>query len=499
MSRFPLSLLPPAWRRPLLAAALAVALSPAPAAAELPTLGGQYSGTLTATEEQELGERFLRQARSQLRFLSDHEVTSFIRHVGRRIVAQTSFRAYPFRFHVVADSRLNAFAVPGGHIFVHTGLIETAESLDELAGVIAHEVAHITQRHIARRMASAQRTQLSTLLLAMAGIAAGMQGQGEAAEALIMGAGAYNQEQMLAYSRDHEREADRLGIQYLARAGYEPEGLPAFLARLQDWSQLQGASAAPYLSTHPLTGERVADAQGRVEQLRGAANIEPVSEAAFQRIRAKTRALTRDPAEAVAHFRDRVAEDSQDAAGRYGLGVALARAGHTERATEVLRELVSDHPEEVAYRGELGNLLLQNDRPGKAAENFRAGLERHPGDPHLRERLARALLASDQPDEARTMARRLVRDHPRQAEAHRLLAAAYDQLDQPIEAHRAEAEARWHSGRRGAALQQLRLAERLARERNSPLLGQIQARIRELEPDKPANADSDSQSGPAEP
>jgi predicted Zn-dependent protease len=461
--------------------------------AELPTLGGQHGGTLTAAEERQLGQQFLRQAQSQLRFLSDHEVTSFVRHMGRRIVAQTNFRAYPFQFHVVADSRLNAFAVPGGHIFVHTGLIETADTLDELAGVIAHEVAHITQRHIARRMASAQRTQLSTLLLALAGIAAGMQGQGEAAEALILGAGAYNQQQMLAYSRDHEREADRLGIQYLARAGYDPEGLPHFLEKLQDWSQLQGSSPAPYLSTHPLTGERVADARGRVEQLQGTGATEPLSEAAFQRIRAKTRALTAPPEEAVAHFRARVAKGSQpNTPDRYGLAIALARAGHTAEAERALQELVSDHPETVAFHRELGNLQLRNGKAGQATESFRAALERHPGDPHLQGRLARALLADDQPRKAREMARQLVREHPERPEAHQLLASAYDRLDQPIEAHRAEAEARWRSGHRSAALQQLRLAERLARERGSPLLEQIQARIRELEPDQGQGADTEA-------
>lgn len=477
-------------------AALLLATSP-PVHAELPTLGGQHGGTLTATEERQLGERFLRQARAQLRFLEDQEVASFVRHVGRRIVAQTDFRAYPFQFHVVADSRLNAFAVPGGHVFVHTGLIETADSLDELAGVIAHEVAHITQRHIARRMASAQRTQLSTLLLAMAGIAAGMQGQGEAAEALILGAGAYNQQQMLAYSREHEREADRLGIQYLARAGYDPAGLPNFLEKLQDWSQLQGTSPAPYLSTHPLTGERVADAQGRVEQLQGTGEAEPLSEAAFQRIRAKTLALTAAPTEAVTTFRERVADHPDDAPAHYGLAVALARAGHTGEAQRILQGLVSDHPETVAFHRELGELRLRRgDAPG-ASESFRAALQRHPGDPHLRQRLARALLADDQARAARDMAQQLVREHPQRAAAHQLLASAHDRLGQPIEAHRAEAEARWQQGRRGAALQQLRLAERLARERGSPLLGQIQARIRELEPDRSRSA-GDGNGGPIE-
>ncbi|MFB6259679.1 MAG: M48 family metallopeptidase, partial [Thiohalorhabdaceae bacterium] len=276
-------------RRRALALGLALLLAlPLPVAAELPSLGSQTGGELTATQEVEIGQRFLAQAR--------RELVEFVRLLGNRVAAQADFDAYPFQFYVVKDARLNAFAVPGGHIFVHSGLIERSDSVSELAGVLAHEVAHITQRHMARQVAASKRSQASSLLLVAAAVLAGMQGYGEAATGLVAGASAYSQQEMLAYSRSHEREADRLGIQYLAEAGFNPDGLPRFLKKLQSWSQLQGQAPPPYLSTHPLTGERVADARGRASQL-GAGGNAPLGETTFTRIKARLEAVTADSPE----------------------------------------------------------------------------------------------------------------------------------------------------------------------------------------------------------
>lgn len=475
----------PRWRRRL-AALLAVALVclPLPATADdLPALGGNTGGTITAAKEREIGQRFLAQARERLTFVHDREVLDYVRTLGYRVSSQTDFHAYPFHFYVVKDSSLNAFAVPGGHIFVHSGLVETARTPDELAGVLAHEVAHITQRHMARQAAAGRQTQLSSLLLIMAGILAGMQGEGEAAEALVMGAGAYSQQEMLAYSRAHEREADRLGIKYLTAAGFDPEGLPGFLKRLQSWSQLQGATPAPYLSTHPLTQERVADARSRASQLGKNGGPPPLGADTFRRIQARLEAGTADSPEAAYDlFRQRQAESPEDPAARYGLALAAERSGRTGEALRLLRELVEAHPEEVAYRQTLGEILLQADRAGDAAVAFRGALDRRPESPELRRLLGQARLAQGRPEQARRILLELTRDHPDSAAAHHALAEAYSRLDRPVDAHREEAEARWLAGERASALEQLRLAERLAKERGSSQLPRIRARIQELEP-----------------
>ncbi len=470
-------------QRRLAAAILALLLPLTGGADTLPALGGHTGGEITAAQEREIGQRFLAQARRQLSFVRDKEVLGYIRTLGHRVAAQTDFHAYPFHFYVVKDSRLNAFAVPGGHIFIHSGLVEAAQTPDEVAGVLAHEVAHITQRHMARQVSASKQTQLSSLLLVMAGILAGMQGEGEAAEALVIGAGAYSQQEMLAYSRAHEHEADRLGIRYLAAAGFDPEGLPGFLERLRAWSQLQGAAPAPYLSTHPLTGSRIADARSRARQLGEGDGTTPLGDDTFRRIQARLQARTADsPQAAYAELRQRAEDHPKDAAARYGLALAAQRSGRSEEAISLLRGLVGAHPEEVVYRQTLGEVLIQAARPGKAAATFEAALERRPDDPELRQQLGQARLEEGKTGEAKRILLELTRDYPESASAHSALAEAYSRLDRPIEAHRQEAEARWLAGQPAEALEQLRLAERLAKEQDSPQLPRIRARIQELEP-----------------
>ena len=472
-------------RRAFIAAAMTLlsVFLPAQAAADnLPSLGGNRGGDLTAAQEREIGQQFLQQARRQLTFVRDPEVLEYVRTLGQRVAAQTDFHAYPFHFYVIRDPSLNAFAVPGGHIFLHSGLIQTADSAAEVAGVLAHEVAHITQRHMARQMAAGKQSQLSSLLLVAAGILAGMQGQGEAAEALVFGAGAYSQQEMLAYSRAHEREADRLGIQYLTAAGFAPEGLPNFLRKLQTWSQLQGAAPPAYLSTHPLTGERIADAAGRARQLQGDGGT-PLGQETFARIKVRLRAMTADsPEQAYQHFQQRVSEAPEDASARYGLALAAQRSGRLGEGVDELNHLVASHPEVVAYRRTLAEFQLQAGNPEAAIDALKAALERRPGDPALRETLGQALLAKGQAKPARELLLEVTRDYPQRAQGHSALAEAYTRMGQSIEAHRAEAEARWLRGQRTEALEQLRLAKRLAKDQGSPQLTQIEARIQELTP-----------------
>ncbi|KPV41117.1 hypothetical protein AN478_04220 [Thiohalorhabdus denitrificans] len=458
-----------------------LALAPPAAADQLPSLGSQSGGALTATQEQQIGQEFLAQARRELTFVEDPEVLGYVRAIGHRIAAQTDFDAYPFHFYVVEDPSLNAFAVPGGHIFLHSGLIEATDSAAELAGVLAHEIAHITQRHLARQVAASQETQLQSLLLVLAGVMAGMQGQGEAAQALVAGASAYSQQEMLSYSRSHEHEADRLGVGYLARSGFEPEGLPAFLEELQNWSSLQGQAPPAYMSTHPLTRDRISDARNRASRMRAAAESTPLGEGTYQRVRARVQAVTAEsPEQAYRRFAEQVEDDPQDQAARYGLSLAARFTGRTEEALDLLRDLIEQAPEEVAYRGSLAEALLEAGRPEEAIRSLRAALERRPGAPELREQLGRAQLAAGDAEAARDILKEVTRDHPRRASSHRALGEAYSRLGDSIRAHRAEAEARWIAGQRAEALQQLRLAERLAQEQGSDQLGQIQARIQEL-------------------
>ena len=222
-------------------------------------LGGlmrpQPCGALTLSEEKELGKKILEQIRERMPLIEDMEILGYVQSVGNRIARQVGTTQYQYRFFVMDESVPNAFAVPGGYIFVYRGLIELLTTEGELAGILAHELAHIQGQHINRRM---QESQIATIA-ALAGIvASAFLGMGTAAsQALAMGSLAGAQSYQLQFSRENEEEADQLGFRYLIAAGYAPEEMASAMRRLNEGTVRAGSNFASYLSTHPALGERV--------------------------------------------------------------------------------------------------------------------------------------------------------------------------------------------------------------------------------------------------
>jgi beta-barrel assembly-enhancing protease len=215
------------------------------------TLNGCASGfnLVSVDEEWEMGQQLERDVAQQVDVLNDATLTSYVNQIGQRIVSQTELRNRPWRFYVVRDDAINAFNVPGGLVYVNTGLIAAADNTAELAGVIAHEVAHGAARHGTQRM-----TQAYGLNVAAALLLGQDPGLGSQIAAQIAGGGA-----IAKFSRDDEREADVRGVRYMARAGYNPEGMATMFAKLMADRQRRPSSVEQFFSTHPLTEERVAD------------------------------------------------------------------------------------------------------------------------------------------------------------------------------------------------------------------------------------------------
>lgn len=236
----------------------------------LPNLGSTADSELSPLQEQKLGEQLMTQVRSDSSFLSDPELTEFLNHLGYTLVSRAKTNTYSFHFFPIRDSSLNAFALPGGFIAVHTGTIIAAKNESELAGVMAHEIGHVAQRHIARMIESQQGNlalTLGSILLAILAARAGGNSGGHAAAAIAMGSQAAMIQSQLNYSQDAEREADRVGLQTLYSAGFDPKGMEGFFARLQANNHFYESAAPAYLSTHPLTVERMADMENRTRQL----------------------------------------------------------------------------------------------------------------------------------------------------------------------------------------------------------------------------------------
>lgn len=253
----------------------------------LPSLGDAGGAELSVQDERRLGALIMKDYRAFGAVNNDLEITAYISRLGNKIVQAASESPSNFEFFLVTDKSVNAFAMPGGYIGVHTGLIAASQTESELASVLAHEVGHVTQRHIARRFGQQKQTSLvATAAMIAALLVAGSNPQ--AASGLMAAGAGYSIDQQLSFSRDAEREADRVGFLTLQQAGFDTQGMVDFFGRLQTASRLYENNAPSYLRTHPLTTERIADIRNRAGLERGSNRAQVQSSLEFELIRVKS-------------------------------------------------------------------------------------------------------------------------------------------------------------------------------------------------------------------
>lgn len=235
--------------------------------------GGGGFNLISIEEEWQLGQQLSQEIARQVRINNDPAINSYIRNMGQRIVAQTNMANLPWNFYVVDDPSINAFAVPGGHVYVHTGLIANSDNASELAGVMAHEISHVLARHSTEQISRQYGLQM------LASVVLG-QNPGQLAQiaASIVGTGA-----MARFSREAEREADELGIQAMHRAGYNPAGMATMFEELLEHRQSSPGRIEQFFSTHPVTEDRIRDARNRAQRLGTGGTV--TDEPAFQDIR----------------------------------------------------------------------------------------------------------------------------------------------------------------------------------------------------------------------
>jgi predicted Zn-dependent protease len=298
---------------------LLACLAPTVLAEGLPDLGEASSADLSPQMERRVGETIMRDIRlREPSYIDDVEVAAYLNALGARLSAATPEAARNFEFFALRDATLNAFALPGGYIGVHSGLILAAQTESELAGVLSHEMAHVTQKHLARLMGKQNQAQVAQWLAVAVAVLAARSSPDVSQAAMVAGTAAGVQT-MLNYSRDFEREADRIGIQTLERAGFDVRGMASFFERMQKFGRLYENNAPGYLRTHPLTVERIGDMENRILQ----ANYRQVADTVdFQLVRAKLRAGLGTPQEAVTEFESQLKDRKylSEAAARYGLG-----------------------------------------------------------------------------------------------------------------------------------------------------------------------------------
>lgn len=442
----------------VLLASMLVRPVPAQINTHLPDLGDSSQAGFSPAMERRVGEQVMREIRFREKtYVNDAELEDYLNRIGNRLVVASGSTDPAYTFFAMRDPSINAFAMPGGLVGVHTGLLLASQSESELASVLAHEIAHVQQRHIARMLQQHGNATVLVLLSLVAAILAS-RSNSQVTEALVVGGQAAAIQQQLGFSREHEQEADRMGLQILDAAGFDVRGMPSFFERMRSANRINETGGAPgYLRTHPLTVDRIADTAGRAREM-PYRQVQDSLDYTF--LRAKVDADTGTGREALARLLAREATRPTDVAARwYGLSRAYLRERELAKADEALARLRETNIRHATIESLAIDLASAKGQHQQAAEMSRAARVQYPGYRALQYREAEAWLAAKRPQEAL----RAVGEHlagSKDATLFELQARAYAALNQPVLQHRALAELYVLQGSLPAAIDQLQIAQR---------------------------------------
>ena len=445
----------------------------------LPDLGDASSSVLSPQLERKLGESVMRDIRlNEPNFVDDPEINDYLNSLGYKLLSAAPGARLDFEFFAVREPTINAFALPGGFVGVHTGLLTSADTESELASVLAHEITHVTQHHIARLFGAQKQMQLPAMIAMFAAMLAARSRPDLATGVAMVAQGAAISGQ-LSYSRDFEREADRIGFQTLQAAGFDVRGMPAFFEKLQRFTRISDDGLAPgYLRSHPLTADRVADAQNRAQNAPYHQHADSIE---FHLVRARLRAESMEPREAVAYFKSVLADRrfANETAAHYGLAVALLRNRQMAEAraeTEKLRAGPVKNPMIDALAGRV--LQAAGDKPGSIVL-IKDAMARNPYYRPLVYSYVDALLEDNRPAEAMTVLNEQVRLYPQNWQLLGMQAKAYAALGKRLQQHKALAEVHVLQGNLAAAVEQLQMAQ-TAGDGNFYEMSAVEARLKEI-------------------
>jgi len=445
---------------------------------ELPEIGDPTGTLMTPQQEKELGAAFYRKLHAELEVSQDPEVNDYIQSIGQKLAGSSDNPAQAFHFFVVSDPTVNAFAGPGGYIGVNSGLILTSEAESELASVLAHEIAHVTQRHLYQTFQAAGRLALPTAAAMLAAILLGAK-SAQLGQAALMAAQAANLQYQINFTRDNEAEADRVGMQILSKSDFDPRAMPTFFERMQQSTRFVGRELPEFLLTHPVTVSRISDTRGRAEQF---PYRQYPDSFAYQLVRAKLRVQTAArPQDALNYFKAVSGQGTklQQDVSAYGLALALIANARAGDAKPILQRLMEAYPDQPHFANALASAEREAKNYPRAIQLYESALQRFPENRALTLSYVRALLTTGKAQQARKLLQEHARHHPPTPEVYSLIAQAYSQLGNDAESHRYVAESYYASGQNRAAILQLRLAKKTAGD-NFYLNSVIDERLKQL-------------------
>lgn len=467
---------------------------------QLPDLGDPSTASLSPDMEKRLGDRIMRSIRRDPDYVSDPLLNDYLNSLGYKLVQAARRQniagsngagtfATGFELFGVRDRSINAFAMPGGYIGVHTGLLVQSDTESELASVLGHEIGHVMQRHIARGITNQDQSMWIALAsMVLAGLAATK--SGDAAAALAMGGQGAAVANQLSFSRGAEREADRVGFQIMTAAGFDPQGMPDFFQRLQRVMGISDNSVPAYVRTHPLTSERIADMQDRVRHV-AARKVSNTPDYEFARVRARVlqEPTPNDLRNVLAVFQAQVANAStvRLPAVYYGMAFANQKLGRFQDADKALaeaRRLYGNIPGATSGTPMLDVMAVElarsEGRTQDALAQAAATLKAFPLSHAAAVAYADTLLAARKLDEAVAFLRSRTREESGRSEWWEMLARAYAAQGKQLQQHQALAEKYAMDGSYQAAIEQLQIA-RKASDGDFYTLSEVDARLHQLQ------------------
>ena len=452
-------------------------------AVDLPRIGEPADTALSPLEEQKIGARVTAELYAHDYILEDPEITEYIATLTWRLVASAEAEPPDLTVFVIKDPRINAFALPGGYLGVNAGLLTAVRSESELAGVVSHELAHVTQRHIARTIEGTQAANLATWATVLAAIIAASANPEVVIAALSIGqATTYQRE--VNFTRAHELEADRIGIRTLSRAHFDPESMATFFVRLEQQSRLYGNQVPEFLRTHPVNTTRISEARMRAASLPKTKVKDPLE---FSLMQARARVLTSErPSQAAEYFKGQLRTQPNSVADSYGLAMSYQRLGEYARAGEALKPALAAHPRQPNLAMLGSRIQMAQGETPAALAGLSRNLDYFPRYAPAILEYADALIAAGKPDEARQVLLSHEQALGTRMDTYRLLAYAARDAGHTIEAQYQMANYLFERGDGHGALAQLDAALRvssLSSQERSRLKAR-RAEIAELSKDK---------------
>ena len=443
---------------------------------DLPSLGDASSAIVSPQQEYQLGRAWLAYLRGQVSQLNDPQLKDYVETSVYKLVETSQVNDRRLEFILINSPQLNAFAAPGGIVGVNGGLFLNAQTEGEYASVLAHELAHLSQRHFARGVEAQQRMQIPMMAALLGGIIAAAAGAGDAGIAAIAGTQAAAIQEQRRFSRQNEQEADRIGIVNLEKAGYDPRSMPTMFERLMRQYRFD-AKPPEFLLTHPVTESRIADTRNRAEQAKAGGKEDSLR---YQLIRARVQLQYEDTSGLAAkRFQAQLDENPKNDVARYGLAIAQIKASQFKQARESLQPLLAKAPNDITYNLAQIQLDIDNNHLPDAQQRTDRMLTQYPGNYPLNQIRVDLLLKQNRTADAEKALDSLLKSRPDDPDVWYQVAETRGLSGNIIGLHQARAEYFALVGDFQQAIQQLDFAKRRAGS-NFPLSSRIDARQREL-------------------